>query len=85
MIPGTASDISHDQNESERLRDAIRDRPIDELRGDLYTLLVLLDVDGQLVIVRVGPGHDTASAADARRRGYKGDIPLSYLQFWFGN
>jgi hypothetical protein len=58
----------------------------DELRGDLYTRLILLDVNGQLVVVRDSPGHDQHSSEVARVRGYTGWLMLSdLLQISFGS
>jgi hypothetical protein len=60
---------------------------VDELRHDLWTALVVLDLEGQLVLVRWSPGHDRQSAIDARARGYTRQeiaIPEGYLQLRLG-
>jgi hypothetical protein len=59
----------------------------DELRADLETELLALDILGQLIVLRCGPGHDRATAADARNRGYQGCGGVGiegYLQIDFG-
>jgi hypothetical protein len=45
--------------------------PVIEIRGDLTARLILLDVDDQLVVLRVaGGGYDARTGAAARDRGY---------------
>jgi hypothetical protein len=45
--------------------------PVIEVRGDLGAWLMLIDVDGQLVVIRVSAGgHDGPSGAEASGRGY---------------
>jgi hypothetical protein len=46
-----------------------------EIRADTPAELVLIDVDGQLVILRIGlKGYDAASTAEATSRGTSGDF-----------
>lgn len=84
FVPGTTKGINHTQpNASDCLIQS--GETVDELRGDLYTVLILLEVDGELVIVRSGPGHDVPSASDARRRGYTGGVPLESIEISLGD
>ena len=47
------------------------DDPVIEIRRDMSALFVLVDVNDELVVIRAsGAGHDTASGAEARSRGY---------------
>jgi len=50
------------------LPDAESDDPVIEIRGDLSAQLVLVDVDGELVILRAsGGGYDAVSGGTAVR------------------
>lgn len=45
--------------------------PVIEIRRDMSAILVLLDVKGELVVIRASvAGHDAASGAEAQSRGY---------------
>jgi hypothetical protein len=64
---GTATNPDH----CRFMPDDLSDDPTIEIRGDVTSMLVLIDVDGQLVVVRASVGgYDAPTGTDARERGY---------------
>src|SRR4029078_12836558 len=72
-VPGTARAFVHDSvDPDECMIEA--GKPSIEVRGDVAARFLLLDVDGDLVIVRMAPGgYDGRSAKEAHSRGYGAD------------
>jgi hypothetical protein len=72
-VPGTGRPFVHHSVDPDGCLIEAGRWPI-EVRGDIAARFVLLDVDGQLVIVRAAPGgYDGPSESIARNRGYAGD------------
>ena len=47
------------------------DDPVIEIRRDMSALFVLIDLNGELIVIRASvAGHDAASGRDAQSRGY---------------
>ena len=73
-IPGSASmDPASDPDRCRLLPDPASHDPTIEIRGDLATDLILVDVHGELVVIRVAAGgYDAPTESAARARGYDG-------------
>ena len=58
--------------------------PVIEIRRDMSALFVLIDLDGELIVIRASTaGHDRASGIEAQSRGYAAADP-SELQHLLG-
>jgi hypothetical protein len=58
--------------------------PVVEIRGDINSLLALVDIDGELVVLRVsGGGYDADSGRDARARGYAAERGVDVARMLF--
>ena len=68
--PTVHSDVS-DPDHCTLLPEPGTDDPVVEIRHDIGALFVLLDVDGELVVIRASAdGHDSGSHQGAVARGY---------------
>jgi hypothetical protein len=68
--PQFAADVD-DRDHCRLLPDPGTDDPVIEIRRDMSALFVLVDVDGELIVIRASvAGHDAASGAEAQARGY---------------
>lgn len=70
--PSVAWDVS-DPDQCTLLPEPGTDDPVIEIRHDIGALFVLLDLDGELVVIRASAdGHDSGSHQGAVARGYAG-------------